>query len=257
MARIKEKRPNTVSPGLVPVLSAGKHRSPRNGACFMEFASYLAGERWSDHPTCTHPSLATLARLVNDCTTDASRSRLAHLIPSVIGMNGDDPRIALVVALRAATTALPIASEQRQRALAVGILSCERQLVELGYAVDGELGERVSNAFNRAPLAERWARKFLADSRATNSPRVVARMTDSVTRTGVLGIAQACTPGADDTLREVLRTAIADCAAILGAESIELGVARAASLQFEEAVEARRSHNAVPQRERLLSARRG
>ena len=53
-------------PELVPVLSRGKHRSPRHGACFMELASYLAGERWSDHPACTHPLLAALARDVND-----------------------------------------------------------------------------------------------------------------------------------------------------------------------------------------------
>lgn len=39
-------------PELLPVLSPGKHRNPRKGACFMEFASYLAGERWSDHPPC-------------------------------------------------------------------------------------------------------------------------------------------------------------------------------------------------------------
>jgi hypothetical protein len=37
-------------PALLPTLSRGKHRSPRKGACFMEFASLLAGERWSDHP---------------------------------------------------------------------------------------------------------------------------------------------------------------------------------------------------------------
>ena len=54
------------SPELVPVLSAGRHRNPRKGACFMEMASFLAGERWSDHPSCTHPLLASLARLVND-----------------------------------------------------------------------------------------------------------------------------------------------------------------------------------------------
>ena len=28
----------------------------------MEFASFLAGERWSDHPACTHPLLAGVAR---------------------------------------------------------------------------------------------------------------------------------------------------------------------------------------------------
>ncbi|HSK97732.1 MAG TPA: hypothetical protein VK891_14015, partial [Euzebyales bacterium] len=61
-------------PDQVPILSRGKHRSPRKGACFMELASYLAGERWSDHPACTHPLLAALARHVNDRTTDAGRS---------------------------------------------------------------------------------------------------------------------------------------------------------------------------------------
>ena len=58
-------------PDLVPQLSRGKHRNPRKGACFMELASYLAGERWSDRPACTHRLLAHLARLVNDCTSDA------------------------------------------------------------------------------------------------------------------------------------------------------------------------------------------
>src|SRR6266568_2169792 len=77
-------------PGLVPVLSRGKHRSPRMGACFMELASYLAGERWSDHPACTHPLLAAVARDVNDYTSDAGRARLAGLIPSVIGLTGLD-----------------------------------------------------------------------------------------------------------------------------------------------------------------------
>ena len=34
----------------------------------MEMASYLAGERWSDHPKCTHPLVASVARMVNDNT---------------------------------------------------------------------------------------------------------------------------------------------------------------------------------------------
>ena len=47
-------------PALLPVLSRGKHRNPQKGACFIEFASLLAGERWSDHPACTHTLLAEL-----------------------------------------------------------------------------------------------------------------------------------------------------------------------------------------------------
>ena len=73
-------------PDMLPVLSRGKHRRPSKGGCFMELASFLAGERWSDHPGCTHPLLAALARHVNDLTSDAARPRLAPLIPSVIGL---------------------------------------------------------------------------------------------------------------------------------------------------------------------------
>jgi hypothetical protein len=57
----------------------------------MEFASYLAGERWSDHPACTHGTLAHLARLVNDLTSNTARARLTPLIPTVIGLTSDDP----------------------------------------------------------------------------------------------------------------------------------------------------------------------
>ena len=67
-------------PAMLPLLSRGKHRNPRKGACFMELASVLAGQPWSDHPSCTHPLLASVARHVNDCTTDAGRQRLATLI---------------------------------------------------------------------------------------------------------------------------------------------------------------------------------
>ena len=64
-------------PDLMPVLSRGKHRSARKGACFMELASFLAGERWSDHPQCTHPLLASVARMVNDATSDDARARVS------------------------------------------------------------------------------------------------------------------------------------------------------------------------------------
>ena len=81
------------SPEMLPLLSRGKHRNPRRGACFMELASYLAGEHWSDHPACTHSLLASVARLVNDYTSDAERPRLAELIPSVTKVNVVPPRI--------------------------------------------------------------------------------------------------------------------------------------------------------------------
>src|ERR687897_3939795 len=102
-------------PDVVPVLSRGKHRNPRKGACFMEFASLLAGERWSDHPSCTHPLVAAVARHVNDCTSDAGRGRLAELIPSVIGLTGEGLRIDARIALGSARLALPVVAAERQR----------------------------------------------------------------------------------------------------------------------------------------------
>ena len=92
---------SSMVPDGVPVLSRGRHRTPRRGACFMEFASYLAGERWSDHPACTHPLLAQLARQVNDRIGDAERQRLVSLIPQVVGRRGDEHtwvRLPVVVA---------------------------------------------------------------------------------------------------------------------------------------------------------------
>ena len=85
-------------PDVMPILSPGRHRSPRRGACFMEFASYLAGERWSDHPACTHGTLAHLARMVNDRTSEAGRARLTPLIPTVVGLTSDDPLLDVLLA---------------------------------------------------------------------------------------------------------------------------------------------------------------
>ncbi len=115
------------APLVVPILSAGRHRNPKRGACFMEFASYLAGEPWSDHPACTHPLLASLARDVNDRLSDARRSDLAPYIHRVVGLTSDGPLASTKIATRAAIAALaiaalPIAAVERQRALAVALI---------------------------------------------------------------------------------------------------------------------------------------
>src|SRR5688572_16513685 len=116
----------------LPLLSRGRHRTPRRGACFMELAAFLAGERWSDHPSCTHPLLGELARRVNDATSDAARPQLAPLIPSVIGLTSDDVRWSHEIALLTAAAALRVAPPDRRAALAVGMLTSERLLVQAG-----------------------------------------------------------------------------------------------------------------------------
>jgi len=213
-------------PDIMPVLSRGKHRTPKSGGCFMEFASYLAGESWSDHPACTHPVLASLARMVNDCSSDTARSRLALLIPSVIGLTGSDKRVEVMVALRAGCEALPVVSLERQRALAVGILACERnasapdtQLPHL-QLLDPQLADqmhaRIRVALEQAPDAERWARDFIGRVHSWSHTKFTPRTADTIIRVAVQGISEACIADPDARLYALLDCAIQDSRALLG-----------------------------------------
>jgi len=206
-------------PDVLPLLSRGRHRRPRSGACFMEMASYLAGERWSDHPACTSPVLAALARSVNDRTSDQGRSRLGLLVPRVIGLVGDDPRLEARLALRCAATALPLVAEDRQRVMAVAVLSSQQQLAALGAPADGELAETAAAALAGAPHAVAWARGFTT-TMPPSSRRDRHRGAEHVAASAAVGIGLACLPGGqvevDAVLHDLLATAIADVEAWTG-----------------------------------------
>jgi hypothetical protein len=208
-------------PALLPMLSRGKHRSPRTGACFMEFASLLAGERWSDHPACTHPLLAAVARHVNDCTSDAGRQRLAGLIPSVIGLTGEDLHIDARIALGSATMALPVVAAERQRVMAVSVLACERVLAGLdgldGRPV-GALQESSRSALAQVPDAAAWADRFTSGAR-TSAPSAKGfrrQVAPAIVGDAAQGIAQACIPDPNAMLRDLLVQAIGEGAAWAG-----------------------------------------
>jgi hypothetical protein len=194
-------------PDVMPHLSAGRHRNPRRGACFMEFASYLAGERWSDHPACTDRTLAALARGVNDLVADDRRDELVELIPRVVGLRGGE-ELSLVVALRAAVTALPVASMERQRVLAAGIISISALLEQRGAPSHG-LRDEAQQALAEVPDAARWARTHVT----TISPRYPHLDTISceiVVATAVVGAARACIADPDAVLIRMLTRAVAD-----------------------------------------------
>ncbi|PZG03696.1 hypothetical protein C1J01_45605 [Nonomuraea aridisoli] len=182
----------------------------------MELASYLAGERWSDHPSCTHPLLAALARLVNDNTSDESRSKLVRLVPSIIGLTSDDLRVDAQIALRCATTALPVAAAERQLALAVSVLAAEEMLARLDGAPSGRMSERSRRAMEEVPHAAEQARRFSRAARITEKGfrRYAA---PNAVQLSVVGIVQACIDDPDALLRRLLEDAIADCAALVRA----------------------------------------
>lgn len=200
-------------PEIVPILSRGKHRSARRGACFMEMASYLAGERWSDHPTCTHPLVASVARLVNDNTSDDGRSRLAELIPSVVGLTTPDPRADARIALRCATSALPIAPAERQNVMAVSVFACERALDTLEARDPGTLQPTSVAALASVPRAATWAREFVGRFQ-TSADEFHRSAAPHIARMAVESIVESTAPDTDARLHQLLVGVIDDCTAV-------------------------------------------
>jgi hypothetical protein len=196
------------APDGVPILSPGRHRSPRRGACFMEFASFLAGERWSDHPSCTHPLLSQLARRVNDLISDEGRQQLVPLIPLVVGRRGDD-RTWLTLPVAVAAAPILDVPEPTQRVLAAGLLSACRVCSELGP--DFAETERQARAgLDLVPGAVAWVERLGVAARI--SPKIFAnRCAPTMIRCAVDGIDATGDADRDERLRALLETAITAC----------------------------------------------
>jgi hypothetical protein len=176
----------------------------------MEYASYLAGEKWSDHPACTHPLLGELARQVNDFISDEGRQALVEPVPDLIGRTGSDLRIDVRIALRAARTALPVVAGERQQMMATAVLTCERLLADLDGRPGAPMGQESSDALALAPVAATWARRYTRN--LAISHRAFRRQTaPTIVRYAVQGIAHACIPDPDPVLRDLLVGAIEDC----------------------------------------------
>ncbi len=205
-------------PDGMPMLSPGKHRNPAKGACFMEYASYLAGERWSDQPACTHPMLALLARLTNDAVDDRHRSALVELIPEVVGVTTQDLTFDLTLSVRMAEAALPIAPYERQRTLGVGLLAVEELLPLAWPSSASTLEPRIRAAFATAPDVEGWARAYRAGLRLTE--KIFREKTGpGIAINAGLGIARACVDDPQERLVALLRACIADGRAVVAAST--------------------------------------
>jgi hypothetical protein len=131
-------------PDFMPVLSGGSHANPKDGACVMEYVSFLAGESWSDRPDCTHPVLAAIARNVNDRLGDGQRQVLVPLIPRLLGTASDDRVLSVRLAIWCARGVQHLVSEKDRGACeaAVGAAEawvdcpCEGHAKAARYAAD-------------------------------------------------------------------------------------------------------------------------
>jgi hypothetical protein len=176
----------------------------------MEFASFLAGERWSDHPSCTHPLLAQLARQVNDHLSDGDRQRLVQLVPLVVGRRGDE---RTWLALPVAVAAWPILDvpEQTQRVLAAGLLTAEQFCAEAGPSFAATRRDARA-ALDLVPGAVAWVERLRIRPRTT--PQVFAdRCAPTMVRCAAEGIVQAGGRDRDLRLQALLEAAIAACPA--------------------------------------------
>ncbi len=72
-------------------LKKGSH-SPDSEMCVMEAVAFVAGEEWSDSPTCSCPVIAAFLRNWNDSLrSDAERDRLLKpLIPRLVDTKGSE-----------------------------------------------------------------------------------------------------------------------------------------------------------------------
>jgi hypothetical protein len=182
----------------------------------MEFASFMAGEPWSDHPTCTHPLLASLAREVNDRLSHDGRTRIVALIPDVIGVVGDDRIIDVTIAVHAAVAALPVAAFERQKSLAVALLRCERELAAFPKDSRRHLSSQIRAALADTPDAALWAESFTA--RSWGKFQDFSRTAHHIVHLAVSGIAEACVRDVDDRLIAVLADGVHDVRQLVGAD---------------------------------------
>lgn len=73
-------------------LYRGMHKEPngKKEGSLLEWASYLAGEPWSDHPDCVSPVIATFCRRWNDTLSDDDRQILLPYLPKLLNTRGTE-----------------------------------------------------------------------------------------------------------------------------------------------------------------------
>ena len=160
---------NSMIPEFLPTLSAGAHAPGSGEACVMEYVSLLAGEDWSDHPACTHPALAAMARNVNDRLPDCERHRLVPLIGRLFGTAPSGPeRLVLSVRLAVWAAREVLAFTRREDRVV-----CEAAIVAAEGWCEGTVSAEecgvAAAAAKAAADAAAYAAAYAADSAANNT----------------------------------------------------------------------------------------
>ena len=147
--------------------------------CVLERVSKLAREPWTDRPSCVHPVLGSIARVVHDHSSRAGRRALLPLAPSFIGTAQPGLEISARLVALCVSTALAgpegLSSDERARLTR----SHETALYLLADRPDGQQPGGIARwwlpVFDRVRLSEPFYRTFVATEHAAEAVAVTAR----------------------------------------------------------------------------------
>ncbi|NEA37437.1 hypothetical protein [Streptomyces sp. SID13031] len=149
--------------------------------CVLELVSKLAREPWTDRPTCVHPVLGSIARMVHDHSTKAGRRALLPLAPDFLqtarpGFEGSARLVALCVSTALATEG-ELTGQERVR------LSNAHQTAM--YLLDAEEDPGGTARWwlpvlDRVGLSESFYRTFVATEHAAEAVAITARAADDI-----------------------------------------------------------------------------
>jgi len=122
---------------MIELLGRGVHANPRRGCNVLEYASVLAGERWSSRPRSVHPALADVAGMVNDQMTDDNRQLLTPLAPWLLDTSTAGPRAWPAITGACIRAALAWVSEPGRSRLNADLDTTRNWLAEADRSSDG------------------------------------------------------------------------------------------------------------------------
>ena len=212
-------------------LAAGGHDDPGDTdvpgeMCLLEAVAFMAGEEWSDSPTCVCTVLAAFGRQLNDLLPDDRRQKLRQYMVPMLGTAGDGKAearrwMAVDWTVRTATPMWLDAAEQAERAARLrGLPPIDSWAAyKLARPVMRQLQDDMW-ALRRAKLNEIRAADAAADAAA-----VAAADADAVA--AAVAAAAAAAVAAADADAVAAAAAVAVAAAVAAAAAVAVAAAAA------------------------------
>lgn len=152
----------------------------RADPCLLQLVSKLAREPWTDRPSCVHPTLGSIGRMVYDCSSRENRTALLPLAPAFIGTaHVGFETTARLVAL-CVSTALASPDQKRITADEHRRLAAAHQTAL--YLLSDREGQQLGGiarwwfpVLDRVGLSEPFYRTFVATEHAAEAVAVTAR----------------------------------------------------------------------------------